>query len=140
MQRKAALAVQHSVVGKTLIRSNVMFELNGTHHEYDTIVIHDCAATKTSTAYIVESARSPQPEDVAKLLQRTETYKMWAGTPNDKTVAKFVPVLGGRHISAETIRECIARNVLRVTLSGTDYETVCANHIKLFPSHLLNEH
>ncbi len=131
LERLTALAVQCSVGDNVTIDSNVMFVPHGANHEYESTVVHDCNA---STAYIVESARSPLPGDVAKLLERVEAFKLWAAVSyRYDAVTKFVPVLGGRHFSDDTISECIAHNVSRVVSAGADLEWIRDKRKSQFP-------
>ena len=121
------LAVLLSLGANTRIHFGVPFTTKDVNdkvinHEYDAIVVHVSQAT---TAYIVESASSPLPDEVDKLLTKVETFRVWAATSDHfKTVTEFVPVLGGRLFPEETIAQCIARNVSRVAPTGTGYEWI----------------
>jgi hypothetical protein len=122
LERKAALVVQRSVGSNATIDPNVTFKIGKNDFEFDAIVF------ESSTAYIVETARSPQPDEVEVLLSKVAAFQSWAASSDRyKAVTKFVPVLGGRHFPAETIRRCIANKVSRVVRipSGADFEWVC---------------
>jgi hypothetical protein len=136
LERRAALVVNTAVGGSAMIEPNIKFkaleigaDLKPTEkvldYQFDAVVVHACDTTKAITAYIVESARSPQKEEVNELLRKVTAFKLWAATSDRfKAVTEFVPVLGGRHFPAETILECITRRVSRVAPSGADYEWI----------------
>ena len=124
-QREAALAVQRSVGARHVTQSDAWCQLHEKYYACNAIVIHVCDATKTSTAYIVECALSPQPAQVAELLEKVEIFKVSAATSSRfKAVTKFVPVLGADRFCEETISECIAHNVSRVASSGAGFEWI----------------
>jgi hypothetical protein len=125
LELKAAWAVSHALGANATFHSNIKFELDGKNREYDAIVLHKCEKTKELTAFIVESARSPQPGEVKLLLEKVDVFKKWAASSDRyKAVTKFVPVLGGRIFPDTTIRECIAHNISRVAPTGSDFEWI----------------
>jgi hypothetical protein len=136
LERRAALVVRVAVGGGATIEPDIKFkaleigaDLKPTKkkidYQCDAVVVHVCDTTKAITAFIVESARSPQKEEVSKLLRKVKAFKEWAATSDRyKAVTEFVPVLGGRYFPAETILECISRKVSRVAPSGADYEWI----------------
>ncbi len=125
------MAVKRSLGANSRIHFGVQFKTKGVNdkvinHEFDAVVVEVCKTTGVTTAFIVESARSPQPDEIDTLLAKVETFRAWAPTSTRfKTVTEFVPVLGGRLFPEETISECINRKVSRVAPTGAGYEWVC---------------
>jgi hypothetical protein len=123
-EREVALAVQRSVGSDARIYPLVAFILQGKYHSSAAIVVHDCDASKTSTAYIIKM-NYLCAGGVAELLSTVEAFKAWVVTSyRFKAVTKFVPVLGSRCFSEETISECITHNVSRLALSDAGFEWV----------------
>ena len=92
--------------------------------EYDGVVVHSLKeGFPDATAYIVESAFSPQEGKVAKLLKKVEIFKLWApsSSPHFRNCVAFVPVLGGRNWSQATRDLCAAKKVSTVTPTGAGY-------------------
>ena len=75
-------------------------------------------------AYVVETAYSPQPDKVDKLLAKIELLKESARSPlsHFHKTTTFIPVLGGRSWSKETTAKCKDNNIWRVKPSGTSYQ------------------
>ena len=75
-------------------------------------------------AYVLETAYSPQPDKVDKLLVKIELLKESARSPlsHFHETTTFIPVLGGRLWSKETTDKCKANNIWRVKPSGTSYQ------------------
>ncbi len=125
------MTVKRSLGANTRIHFGIQFKTKDAdgkviNNEYDAIVVHVCETNQETTAYIVESTRSPLTGEIDTLLAKVETFREWAPTSTRfKTVTKFVPVLGGRLFPEETISECIVRNVSRVAPTGAGYEWIC---------------
>jgi hypothetical protein len=119
LERSTAMAVKLCLDADARIHQNIKVESNGrAAAQYNAVVVHG-KADEEKTAYIVESARSPQPKDVERLLEKVETFKAWAPSSElFKTVTQFVPILGGQIFSDATIQECISHKVSRVAPSG----------------------
>lgn len=124
-ERTTAMAVKLCLDGDARIHQNIKIESNGKFAaQFDAVVVHG-KASKEIIAYIVENARSPQPKEVERLLEKVETFKAWAPSSElFKTVTQFVPILGGQIFSDATIEECISHKVSRVAPSGAGYEWI----------------
>ena len=98
---------------------NCIFEIDGVVHSKQ-------AGSPNATAYVVETAYSPQPRKIQQLLEKVEMLKKSAQSKSSHfhNCTSFVPVLGGRSWSEETTAMCKAYNppIWRVKPSGASYQ------------------
>jgi hypothetical protein len=128
MEHLAAVAVQRTFcpIGSKIHRNIVFKRPDGKidDFELDAVIIHEGQGSDGSTAFIVESSRSPKPSEVSTLLSKVEKLKSAAASSHQlfRTVTRMVPVLAGRHWDEEVVRACEAAGVIRVFPAGTNYE------------------
>ena len=126
---EAALAVQEHIGLNAHIHSNVTL-IDGAkcRAELDAVVVHQGGEdVARSSAYIIESALSPQDYDVSKVLAKVELFERAAPSlPHFRSVyrQKIFPVLAGKNWSEKTLAACNAspRPLLRVSPSGQGYQ------------------
>jgi hypothetical protein len=126
---EAALAVQEHIGLNAHIHSNVTL-MDGAvcKAELDAVVVHRGGEdVARSSAYIIESALSPQDYDVSKVLDKVELFKKAAPSlPHFRAVDKdkIFPVLAGKNWSVKTLATCKASPlpIWRVSPSGKGYQ------------------
>ena len=97
--------------------------------ELDTVVHVGGETIRDSTAYVIESAYSPQPKEVQVLIDKVAKFTALAKTdPHYQTVTKVVPVLAGHQWPDATVKAASAAKVWRVLPSGSGHQIVRSLH------------
>jgi hypothetical protein len=121
---ECSMAVRDAMYPKGTAHMHLNYKLKGGGEdkaEYDSIVHGN---ENDPMACVLETAYSPQPDKVDKLLAKIELLKESARSPlsHFHKTTTFIPVLGGRFWSKETTAKCKANNIWRVKPSGTSYQ------------------
>jgi hypothetical protein len=125
LEVECGLAAERACGGDAHTHNGVIFtdENGASVMELDSVVVHSAReGTPGATALIVECSYSPQPKEVDILLKKVEKFKELAPTdPHFRNCTLFVPVLGGRNWSLDTLKLCAQRKVSTVTPTGAGY-------------------
>ena len=94
--------------------------------EIDAVIHSKKVGSSNATAYVMETAYSPQPKKLKQLLDKVEMFKESAQSKSSHfhNCTTFIPVLGGKFWSEEVTAMCKAKNppIWRVKPSGASYQ------------------
>ena len=125
LEFESAVAVKNMLGINASIHPNVMFKdaAGKTTMELDAVVV-DAGA-----AYIVESAYSPQINEVNVLKDKVSKFKaMSKFHKHFRNVTKVVPVLAGRNWAIDTVKAATAAKQWRVLPSAAGYQVMRTLH------------